>query len=125
MICDKTAHESGLLHDVSTFKLNDKVKECVNKLCYKRLLTQLSVGSDMMSLSARYHSKCLAQLCDRILTSNHKQVAISQTEQDLIHGLVFDQLVFYIDDFNFNDDDTPIFKLCDIVKIYNDLTLHI
>lgn len=120
IFCNKTAHESGLLHDVTTFKLNDKVKECANKLCDERLLAKLSAASDMMALSAKYHTKCLAQLYNRVRALNRKQVANSQAEEDLVHGLVFAQLVSYIDDFRFNDDVTPIFKLCDIVKMYNE-----
>lgn len=120
LFCDKPQTGSELLHDVTTFELDHKVKDSAKKLCDDRLLAKLSAASDLIAMSAKYHLKCLATLYNRVRASDRKAHLFQQNDNDYIHGLVFAQLVSYIEEYRLNDDITPIFKLCDLVKMYTD-----
>jgi len=59
--CDLPADEE-LLHSVTTFEVDRRVKECALVLSDNRLLAKLAVG-DMIALEAQYHSRCLVSSC--------------------------------------------------------------
>ena len=49
------------LHDVSTFMIDKRVRECALELQDTVLLAKLSVG-DLISQEAKYHAICLIKL---------------------------------------------------------------
>ncbi len=80
------------------------------------LLGKLSLG-DMVALEAKYHSKCLLALY------NHARKAKAEPhvadDDDLeIAGIVFAELVMYIEEACFEASTAPVFKLADIAKLY-------
>ena len=50
---------------------------------------------------------------------NRKSVALKENDKEHIANLVFAQLVSYIDEYRLDDSVTPIFKLCDLAKLYS------
>ena len=101
--------------------MDRKIKNCATKLTDITLLTKLSRVSDVIALGAKYHTKCLANLYNRVRALNRKSTdnEHGDVEKD-IHSLAFAQLVAYVDQYRNDTNVTPIFKLCDIAKMYND-----
>ena len=58
--CEKPEAEEGTssLHNVSTFELDTRVRQCAYQLQDQRLLAKLS-GGDLIAQEAKYHLQCL------------------------------------------------------------------
>ena len=81
------------------------------------LLGKLSAG-DMIAIDAMYHAKCLAALYNK---ANRKQLGddFDNTEKQL-HGIALAELVAFIEEaYLDSEDEIPIFKLADLVKMYS------
>lgn len=71
----------------------------------------------MISIEAQYHNKCLVALYNR-----HRSYTRTQTSshpEESIHGMVFAELVAYIEK-NKSNRDIPVSKLADLSKLYNE-----
>lgn len=77
----------------------------------------------MSSQEAKYHIKCLAELYNnrrayecRMRLDTHA----TGNESEFIHGIVFAELVSYIEENIADKSIAPIFKLAHLVKLYGD-----
>ena len=67
--CGQAAGDDGL-HEVTTFQVDQRVRECAKLAGDSMLLAKLSSG-DMVALEAKYHSKCLLALYHRTERCRH------------------------------------------------------
>lgn len=115
--CDKPAG-GVLLHDVSTFGLDERVRKCALKLEDMPLLSKLSAG-DLIAQEAKYHTQCLVSLYNKA-----RDVKLSEeTDTDIDranHGIALAELVCYIDETRAGDSDVaPLFKMTDLTNLYS------
>jgi len=114
IFCDKPAGSEGL-HNAFTYDINRKVYQCALELNDTDLLAKLS-PVDMIAIKAKYHTRCLAALYNRA------RAAISSTSgsdnHEDLHGIVFAELVAYVENFNSETSIALIFKLADLAKLY-------
>ena len=81
-----------------------------------QLLGRLSAG-DMVALEAKYHTNCLLKLYNRARAC--KNNADNETNKDAtISGIVFAELVMFLEEARFEENIAPVFKLADLVKLY-------
>ena len=105
------------LHEVTTFELDTKVRQCAMKLQDTVLLAKLSAG-DMIAQEAKYHSRCLVTLYNR--ARDFKSAGDKDTDEEKMHhGLAFASLLSYIEDIKASDDVAPIFKMTDLADLYD------
>ncbi|KAG0711095.1 hypothetical protein GWK47_021370 [Chionoecetes opilio] len=105
----------GVLHEASTYDVDGRVHEYARDLQDTSLLAKLA-GSDMITLEAKYHAKCLAHFYNR----HRRSEAASSEEESADHplyGIAFAELVSYMGDAR-EDDIAPVFKLADLAKLY-------
>jgi len=105
------------LHEVSTLELNEKVRECAEKLNDFSLLALLT-GGDLIAREAKYHLNCLAALYNRTRSVSTNIHDADMSANAAIHGIVFAQLVSYIEDAKVVSGLSPVFKLSDMAKLY-------
>src|SRR6218665_425874 len=121
--CVKPAGQLGL-HEVMTLELGTRVRECVQALSDDRLLAKLAT-CDMVAIEAKYHSSCLTQLYNRRRSYERAQYSSvslpSSSSVDVTHGIVFAELIAYINDVRSVSDIRPVFKLVDLRKTYGNL----
>ena len=113
--CGQEAGTDGL-HEVTTLQVDQHVRESAKLTGDSLLLAKLSL-SDMVALEAKYHTKCLLALYNR---TRKVQTAQQRTgsEDDEISGIVFAELVMYIEEARFEASIVPVFKLADIAQLY-------
>lgn len=83
------------------------------------LLPKLSMG-DMVALEAKYHIKCLVSLY------NHARKVKGEAQQGTNHeseisGIVFAELVMYIEETRVDTGIAPLFKLVDLANLYKSI----
>ena len=94
------------------------MKTCAQLLEDTELLAKLSVG-DMVSLEAKYHTKCLVGLYNRARRAKAKSGLKSTGEEDIMSRIAFAELVMYIEETRYSDEDqAPVFKLSDLAQLY-------
>jgi len=118
LFCDKPGSLLERLHDITTFELDRKVKDCATKSADTQLIAKLSSVSDLIALEAKYHTKCLANLYNRVRALDRKSSHVDVDDGD-IYNLAFAQLVAYVEEYCSDTSVTPIFKLRDIVNLYS------
>jgi len=114
-ICDES---DNVLHEVTTFEVDFRVRKCADILQDTKLLAKISAG-DLIALEARYHSRCLVGLYNRAAAaekndSNEPFSSCQQTQQ----SLAFAQLVEYIAEIMADTTTAPVFRLSDLVRMY-------
>ena len=100
----------------ATFALDKRVRQYAMDLGDSRLLTKLA-GGDMVATEAEYHANCLTSFYK--LHLKYVERSSQTTTSNNIHGIVFAEVVAYIEEARY-DDDKPMFKLADLVQLYND-----
>ena len=80
------------------------------------LLAKLSLG-DMVALEAKYHTKCLLALYNRARKVQVEQQG-AYSEDDEISGIVFAELVMYIEEVRLEASTAPVFELADMAQLY-------
>lgn len=108
------------LHQACTDDVNLHVKAYAKILCDASLLAKVSDG-DLSSQEAKYHKKCLTDLCNDVRAyerRKHRDAIGADNENELFHGIVLAQLISYIEETRADSSMTPIFKLADLVKLY-------
>lgn len=114
--CDKPAG-GVLLHDVSTFGLDERVRKCALKLEDMPLLAKLSAG-DLIAQEAKYHTQCLVSLYNK--ARGVKLSEETDTDIDRVnHGIALAELVCYIDETRADSDVAPLFKMTDLTNLYS------
>ena len=77
------------LHEATTFKIDQRVRQCATQIGDHELLARLSMG-DMRALDAKYHSKCLMSLYNRAKASVNAE---DQTgHESVVSGIVLAEL---------------------------------
>ena len=103
------------LHNVSTFELDVRLRQCVLKLQGKPLLAKLSAG-DLIAQEAKYHVQCLVFLYNKVREKEESEE--SSFGDAANHGIAFAELVSYIEDVRMNNNlVAPVFKLSDLVNL--------
>ena len=114
--CGKGSDDSKKLHKAATFQVDQQVRRAAAVVKDTELLAKLSAG-DMVALDAVYHSQCLVTLYNR--ARKESQVMNSENSSErAVAGIVFAELVSYIEDSRANPDESPVFKLADLVSLY-------
>lgn len=105
-----------MLHNISTLEIDTRVRQCAYELQDQRLLAKLS-GGDLIAQEAKYHLSCLVSLYNRARNVFKED----RDEEDLStvnHGLAFAGLVSYIEESRLDEDIAPVFKLSDLLSLY-------
>ncbi|CAJ1048465.1 hypothetical protein GWK47_003689 [Xyrichtys novacula] len=100
--CKQPTGNEGL-HEAATFQVDNQVHAAATLLQDTELLGQLSAG-DMVAIEAKYHTRCLIGLYNRVRRAN-------------LEGLEA-QLVLYIEETRQHDGSAPVFKLSELVQLY-------
>ena len=113
-LCESAGKEA--LHETSTFQLDKNVRSGVTLIGDMQLLGHLSAGN-MVALEAKYHTNCLLKLYNRARAC--KNNANNETNKDAtISGTVFAELVMLLEEARYEENIAPVFKLADLVKLY-------
>ena len=104
---------STVLHEASTYQLDQNVRECALQLKDTELLAKLAPG-DMIALEAKYHLNCLAMLYKRAQQAMPKE---EDADEARLHGIAFAELVAFMEDMR-DEDCSPVFKLADLGNLY-------
>ena len=127
--CDAAVHEStipvcffcgngdhgGILHEVTTFKLDQRVRKCAHDLKDQELIAKLASNADLIAQEAKYHGKCLAQLyrnASKIRTQQYDDLTSNRS-------IALAELISYLEDCR-RYTDIRSFRLADIVKLYKE-----
>ena len=99
-----------------TFAFDKRVRQYATDLGESQLLTKLAIG-DMVATEAEYHANCLTSFYK--LHLKYVERSSQTTTSNHIHGIVFAEVVAYIEEARYGDN-KPMFKLADLVQLYND-----
>jgi len=100
--CEKPAGLLGDLHEISTKKVDWKVRKCALALEDTELIAKLA-PADMIALEAKYNTKCLLRLYD-----NAKQAGDRQGEPtDHLRDIAFAELVAYMEVYRLEESVNP------------------
>ena len=115
LFCNKSGTPSNPLHNASTADLDTKVRKCAINLQDQNLLAKLSRG-DVVAIDMKYHAICLTSLYnrDRAMTSTSQQSTVPETAKNT----AFAELLSYIQAVLDSDEDTPVFQLSELTKLY-------
>ena len=104
------------LHEVTTFQVDQCVRKCAKLTGDNFLLAKLSLG-DMVALEAKYHTECLLALykCARKVQAVQQQIS---SKDDVVSGIVFAELVMYIEEVFLAASISPVSKLTDMAQLY-------
>jgi len=113
--CEQPA-DTYSLWKAATFQLDRRVRACATLLGDTELLGRLS-GWDMIALDACYHARCLIELYNR--TRNAQSTGSQDTNQErAMLAVVFVELVLYIEETRQDEETTPVFRMADLVLLY-------
>ena len=109
--------EKDALHLVQSFRLDQRVRRCANILQDSFLHAKLQNG-DMITQDAMYHKACLSNFYRK---ASAKRLEGHYTdEMRKLPGIAFGQVVEFIEETVTNaTQEIPLFKLSDLVKLYN------
>lgn len=114
--CGQPPGISGL-HKAATFQIDKRVRICAELLEDTELLAKPSAG-DMVALEAKYHAKCLEKLYNRARKVK-VQGLDSTDEEEVMSKIAFAELVMYVEETCYSDDQVPVFKLSDLTNSTN------
>lgn len=83
----------------------------------KLLLAKLAVG-DLVSIGAEYHLRCLAALYNKHVAFTRYIINAGEVSPEMLHGYAFSNVAAYIDQIR-ETCSTPVFKLAEVTKVYN------
>ncbi|KAK4304447.1 hypothetical protein Pmani_023602 [Petrolisthes manimaculis] len=116
-LCEKKAPSHDLRHAM-TLELDKRLNECARTLNDGRLLAILSVG-DAVAQELQYHRACLTKLYNRERSMMRKENMESLPNKDKDKYLqVFSELLLYITETNSSTNDPVVFRLADLVSLY-------
>uniref|UniRef100_UPI00358F83C1 uncharacterized protein n=1 Tax=Myxine glutinosa TaxID=7769 RepID=UPI00358F83C1 len=96
--------------------MDKRVRACATLLGDTELLGRLS-GGDMIALDAQYHPRCLIGLYNR--TRKAQSTGSQDTKQErAMSAVVFAELVLYIEETRQDEETAPVFRLADLVQLY-------
>uniref|UniRef100_UPI00358E1F74 uncharacterized protein n=1 Tax=Myxine glutinosa TaxID=7769 RepID=UPI00358E1F74 len=113
--CRQPAGTDGL-HEVATFQVDSKVRDWAALLEDTELLGRLSAG-DMVAQEAKYHKKCLSVLHNRVRKAQSEGPKYKDEERE-VSGIVFAELVLYVEEARLDEETAQVFKLANLVELY-------
>ena len=116
--CDEQDSNDDTLREASTFELDAHVRKCALQLGDKPLLATLSTG-DMIAQEAKYHTKCLVSLYNKVRDADAKTVEPDPDRMN--HAVALAELVTYIDEARTDALVAPVFVLADLAALYTTL----
>ena len=119
--CAEGASASQPLREVTTLRLDSRIRKCVHDLQDERLLAKLS-SKDTIAQEAKYHPKCLVALYNKAAALHAEDLDQHDRSDKLSHGIALAELLAYIDEARMDEDVAPVFKLSDLVKLYSSCT---
>ena len=115
-ICEEFGSRSNCLHNVSTLRLDARVRECAYTLQDEKLLAKLSEG-DLVALEASYHASCLASLYKK--ANNARENVQEDVDIQRPDGIVLAELVAFIEEQRtYSEKDLPVFRLAEQATKY-------
>ncbi len=93
------------------------MRACALLLEDTELLAKLSPG-DMVALDAKYHTRCLVGLYNRARKAK-AEGRKGTDKKETLSGIVFAELVMYIEEARLDRETAPVFKLSDLALLYN------
>ena len=113
--CEQPAGADSL-RKAATFQMGRQVRACATLLGSTELLGRLS-GGDMIALDAHYHPRCLIGLYSR--TKKAQSTGSQDTNQKrAMSAVVFAELVLYIEETRQDKETAPVFRLADLIQLY-------
>lgn len=109
-------HLQEQLHDVCTFSLDARVRQCAHELADRELIAKLSEG-DLIAIEAKYHLNCLNQLYNRTRSVN-RQVNNESDDSSMLRGIALAELIAHIEEAHVTDG-THVFKLAELTDLYH------
>ena len=106
LFCRQPAGTVGV-HEVGTFKIENKVRDWATILEDTELLGRLSAG-DMVAQDAKYHKKCLSVVHNRVRKAVSEGPKYKANERE-VSGIVF--AVLYIEEARLDEETAQVFKL--------------
>jgi hypothetical protein len=104
------------LHEFRTFQTDYRVRKCAYDLQDEQLIAKLSTG-DLIAIEAKYHRKCLANLYNKARAlQKHDD---TESKETTCQGIALAELISYIQESR-QYDDIKVFRLADLVKLYQD-----
>ena len=113
--CRQPAGNDGV-HEVATFTMDSKVRDWATIREDPELLGRLSSG-DKVAQDANYHYKCLSVLHNRVREAESGGPKYKAKEQ-YVSGIVFAELVLYIEEARLDEETTLVFKLANLIELY-------
>ena len=111
--CDNR-EDNNPLHRVHTFRLDCRVRQCVDVLQDSVLHAKLMKG-EAIAQEAVYHKLCLLDLYRR---ANNIQLEDDCTDRERqMHGITFSELIAFIEESR-KPVSVPVFKLSELTNMY-------
>jgi hypothetical protein len=95
--------------------LDQRIRKAANPLSDAKLLAKFSEG-DLAAIEARYHKACLTALGNCVRAFNASQSKVD-SEDDIIVGVVLDEIASYIRDCSRIENSVPVFNLSNLKRI--------
>ena len=107
IICSERGTKKKTLHEVTTFDIDHKMRQWAQTTQNQKLLA---------AIEAKYHTYCLVKLKR---DAEAKCVEKSESHDvDAIEGIILAELVAYLEEVHLIDPQAAVFKLTDIVNLY-------
>ena len=96
--------------------MDNKVRDWTTILEDTELLGRLSAG-DIVAQEAKYHKKCLWVLHNRVIKAE-SEISKYKAKERHASGIVFAELVLYVEEARLYEETAQVFKLANIVELY-------
>ncbi|VDI20716.1 Hypothetical predicted protein [Mytilus galloprovincialis] len=89
--------EDERLREAATYVIDNRVRECAQKLQDTALLAKLSAG-DLVAQEAKYHANCLIDLYRKASRVANDDESEGGTQSRISHGIALRELVTFIEE---------------------------
>ena len=96
--------------------MESKIRDWATILEDTERLGRLSAG-DMVAQDAKYHKKCVSVLHNRVRKAESEGPKHKANERE-VSGIVFAELVLYIEEARLDEETTHVFKLVNLIELY-------
>ena len=105
------------LHEISTFKVDQRIRKCVMDIKDQVLISKLGSACDLIAQEAKYHTNCLSNLYNKARAFHNKLKQNTQCSNS--SSIAFAELISYLNDSS-AESKKQSFRLADIVKLYRE-----
>ena len=120
MFCDQPSGSESL-REAAIKQLDKKVRECACELQDTALLAKLA-ARDTITIEAKYHNQCLCALYSRVRLASPRD---NDGVEACMHGIAFAKLVVFLEDTSSDEDSAAVFRISDLVRLYEDRLEHL